>query len=91
VNSLPPYKIFSLGSSALVIDFGNVINEKINRVVIALFKKNSQQKFPGFSEAVPAYSPPVCFYDAVKILQQQKCGLAMEWVKNKLKRGWKKW
>ncbi len=41
-----PYSIFPLGDSALTIDFGNKINEKINDKVLSLFKAFQQKPLP---------------------------------------------
>ena len=82
-----PYKIFALGDSAITIDFGNVIDEEINKRVIALFQYFSQSPFPGMEEAVPTYSSLTIFYDVFalhKIADKQKT--IYEWVKEKIEK-----
>ena len=34
MGQLPSYKIFPLGDAALIIDFGNIIDESINKLVL---------------------------------------------------------
>lgn len=57
------YRIFSLGDTALTIDFGNVIDEDINEKVLALFNDLQQHPVDGMIEALPAYSSLSIYYD----------------------------
>jgi inhibitor of KinA len=61
------YKIFPLSDNAITIDFGNVIDEKINDLVMELFRLCSENSFVGMIEAVPAYASLTIFYDVVKV------------------------
>jgi len=65
-----PYKIFPLGDSAITIDFGNLIDEAINKKVIALFNYLQQHPFDGMIEAVPAYSSLTILYDVFAVRQK---------------------
>jgi inhibitor of KinA len=67
LDVLPPYKIFSLGDAAITIDFGNCIDETINKEVIARFNQLQQQPLPGMIEAVPAYSSLTVYYDVMAL------------------------
>jgi inhibitor of KinA len=58
-----PYRIFALGDTAVTIDFGNVINENINKKVLALFHQLRSDPLPGMIEAVPAYSSLTIYHD----------------------------
>lgn len=81
MNHIPPYKISPLGDSALVVDFGNVINEEINELVLSLFSQIESDPVPGMIEAVPAYSTLTIYYDVLLI--RKKIGLqttAFEWI-----------
>ena len=62
-----PYRIFSLGDAAATIDFGNCIDESVNREVIARFNQLQQHPLPGMIEAVPAYSSLTVYYDLVML------------------------
>lgn len=61
------YKIFPLSDNAITIDFGNVIDEKINDLVMELFRLCTENSFVGMIEAVPAYASLTIFYDVVKV------------------------
>lgn len=61
------YKIFPLSDSAITIDFGNVIDEKINDKVMQLFRLCTENLFIGMVEAMPAYASLTIFYDVIKV------------------------
>ena len=60
------YTIFSLGDAALTIDFGNAINEAVNKNVLRLFSK-LQNSSPFILDVIPAYSSLTVCYDAVAL------------------------
>jgi inhibitor of KinA len=59
------YQIAPLGDSAVLVDFGNRIDENINQEVLARAVQ-LQEKLPDVTEVVPAYSSLVIHYDVVK-------------------------
>ena len=59
--------IFPLGESALTIDFGNEISVDLNDKAITLAEWFQANPFPGFIEAVPAYSSIAIFFDLVTV------------------------
>jgi inhibitor of KinA len=61
------YKIFSLGDSALTIDFGNEISVGLNNRVLKLAQIFDKNSFEGLVEIVPAYSSLTVFYDVFKV------------------------
>jgi inhibitor of KinA len=63
MEQLPSYKIFPLGDAALIIDFGNVIDESINKLVHAVFYQLQKDPIPGMIESVPAYCSLTIYYD----------------------------
>lgn len=69
---MAPYKIFALGDSALVIDFGNVIDEPINQLVHSLFYYFKKNPLPGVIETVPAYSSLTVYYDVLTVRKKIK-------------------
>ena len=79
------YHIYPLGDSALTIDFGNKIDEELNKVVLALFQSLGKQQFPEIIEIIPAYSSLSIFYD-VPALKQIIPGkiTVYEWMKKRL-------
>jgi len=67
VNNLSLYRFYSLGDSAITLDFGNVIDEAVNRKVLALFHSISKMPLTGMVEAVPAYSSLTIYYDVCQL------------------------
>lgn len=61
------YKIFPLSDSAITIDFGNVIDEKINDIVMQLYHFCNKNAFVGMKEAMPAYASLTIFYDVFQV------------------------
>ena len=85
MRQLPPYKIFPLGDTALIIDFGNVIDESINKLVHAVFYQLQNDSIPGMIEAVPAYSSLTIYYDVLFIRKKMNVpATAFEWISEKV-------
>jgi len=87
MDRLPSYKISSLGETALIIDFGNTIDESINKLVHSLFYQLQHDPIPGMIEAVPGYSSLTIYYDILlirNILNKQTT--AFEWISESLKK-----
>ena len=78
------YRIFSLGDTAITIDFGNRIDETINEKVISLFHFLHKNPFPGMKEAVPAYSSLTVYFDVLFIKKISSLTSASDFIKNKL-------
>jgi inhibitor of KinA len=73
--AIPSYRIFPLGDQAVTVDFGQVINETINKQVLCLFYDLTKNPLPGTIEMVPAYSSLTIYYDLTllyKILPTEK-------------------
>src|SRR5476651_2062771 len=60
-------RIFPLGDSALTVEFSTGISEDINKKAIGLAEYFERNAFPGFIEAVPAYSSTTIFYDIAEV------------------------
>jgi inhibitor of KinA len=87
MDRFPSYKISSLGETALIIDFGNTIDESINKLVHSLFYQLQHDPIPGTIEAVPGYSSLTIYYDILfirNILNKQIT--AFEWISEALKK-----
>lgn len=85
MNDLASYTIFSLGDSAVTLDFGNVIDEAINKKVIALFHSLSKEPLPGMIEVVPAYSSLTIYYDVYQLRKTiSPSKTVCEWITNEL-------
>ncbi len=70
-----PYSLFPLGDTALLIDFGNTINEEINDDVLRLFHFLKDQQHPFIKDLVPAYSSLAVYYDVMDVLHHMENGL----------------
>ncbi|MGB4847611.1 MAG: 5-oxoprolinase subunit PxpB [Saprospiraceae bacterium] len=57
----------SLGDSALLVDFGNVISKELNGIVITLFNDLNKNPFDGMIEAVPAFSSLAIYYNLITL------------------------
>ena len=56
-------RISPLGESAVVVEFGRVISEDLNRKATGLARYLAEDPFQGFVEAVPAYASTTVFFD----------------------------
>jgi inhibitor of KinA len=54
----------------VTIDFGNEISVELNTKAISLASHLESNPFPGFIEAVPAYSSVAVFYDLVEVRKE---------------------
>jgi len=82
-----PYHIFSLGDSAITLDFGNFIDEKINQNIIRLFYSLQRAPLPGMIEVVPAYSSLTIYYDpwqVKKFIHQNET--SYKWISEQLEK-----
>jgi inhibitor of KinA len=87
LNNPLPYRIFPLGDSALTLELGDQINEKINQQVIGRFRQLQEQPLPKMIEAVPAYSTLTIYYDVIEIRKIADPDItAFEWMKEQLEK-----
>jgi inhibitor of KinA len=82
-----PYQIFPLGDAAATIDFGNLVDEKLNEEILARVKQLKEQSFPGIVEVLPAYSTLTVYYD-IKTLKKKTPGnqTVFEWLRQQLEK-----
>ena len=59
--------ISPLGDTAIILNFGNIIDETLNRKVLHLFQKLKTLALPFVKDIVPAYSSLVIFYDLLNM------------------------
>ena len=71
------YRIFPFGDNALTIDYGNHINEEINKEILRRFEYLQQNPIPGMIEAVPAYSSLTIYYDVIALRKSTPPGLTV--------------
>lgn len=72
MNPYHPYSIFPLGDSALTIDFGNIIEEDINKKVHRLFHHLKTTGDAAILDLVPAYSSLTIYYDVFSLQQPER-------------------
>lgn len=63
--SIPPYQLRSIGDHALLIDFGQFIDEQIHQWVMAIYDHFQQNPVAGILDYIPAYSSIAFVYDLV--------------------------
>ncbi|MDB5229242.1 MAG: pxpB [Chitinophagaceae bacterium] len=73
-----PYTIYALGDSALTVDFGNLIEDKINSRVLDLFYIIQQKQLTGVTDIVPSYSAITIHYDLMLVNPNKKSDSAFE-------------
>ncbi len=61
------YKIFSLGTDAVTVEFGNEISTALNDRAVSLSKYFEERRFAGFIETVPAYASLTIFFDVYEV------------------------
>ncbi len=66
-----PTRYLPFGDRALLIEFGNTINLKINRKVIALDKAIRKAKIKGIEELIPTYRSLLVLYNVLEIDYEQ--------------------
>lgn len=62
-----PYKIFSVGDSAITLDLGNRINATLNQKALAIQRHLVGQRFEGIRDVWVAYSSVTVVYDPVEV------------------------
>lgn len=72
------YAVFPLGDAALLIDFGNVIDQNINQKVLLFFHMLQNDACPYIKDIVPAYASLAVYYDVVAINEKSTGKTAFE-------------
>ncbi len=70
-----PYHIYPLGDTAVSIDFGNVIDRRVNDRVMTLYQYILTNSIPGITDVVPAYSSLTIHYNSSAWLSEIRKGL----------------
>lgn len=78
------HTIFPLGDSALIIDFGNVIDEATNNKVLALADAINKASIHGVIDVVPCYSSLAIHYDIISVLEHGRGKPSFTTIKEKL-------
>jgi inhibitor of KinA len=64
------YRIYALSDTAMVIDWGNLINDDIDHTVLTLFHCIKQENKPFARDVIPAYSTLTIVYNPVMLWKQ---------------------
>jgi inhibitor of KinA len=65
------FTISPLGDGALLVSFGNVIDEEVNKTVLQLFHQ-LKNRWPFVPDLVPAYSSLAVYYDVLALHTKEK-------------------
>lgn len=77
-------KIYSLGETAICIEWGNQIDESIHGKVMEAYQNLISYPFEGFIEAIPAYTSLAVFYDLMEIKKSSGKKTVYDYVRNSL-------
>lgn len=77
------YHIYPLGDHAITIDFGNLIDEKINQQCLQIASLLAEKNIPGVKDIIPAYSTISVIHDPVVIFHLNNIISPYEFIKNK--------
>lgn len=67
INLEAPYKIFSLGDSAITLDLGSAISPALNDKALAIQRHLLEEPFTGFRDCWVAYSSVTVVYDPIEV------------------------
>ncbi|MBN8673826.1 MAG: 5-oxoprolinase subunit PxpB [Chitinophagales bacterium] len=82
---IPAYRIFPLGDTALVIDYGNLVDEAVNKEVMSRFAQLKNANLPGVIEVVPAYSSLAVYYHPPEVWKKRTRAMTVyEWMKDEV-------
>jgi inhibitor of KinA len=64
---MPPYKVFTAGDTALVIEFGEAIDRTLSAWVLALARRIDEARMPGVIETVPTFRSLMVYYEPITL------------------------
>jgi allophanate hydrolase subunit 1 len=67
------YRVHLAGDTALVVEFGDVIDRRISAKVLALARRLAQIEFPGVVECVPTFRSLMVHYDPLVLSTVTLC------------------
>jgi inhibitor of KinA len=59
----PSYRLLPVGDTAIVVEFGNKIDQQLSTMVLALARDLTEAAVPGLSETVPTFRSLMVHYD----------------------------
>jgi inhibitor of KinA len=72
MSSATSYSIYPLGNTALVVDFGNEIDQETNQKVMQAFHLLKAVVIPYVTDLVPAYSSLAIYYDVLAAAKEKE-------------------
>lgn len=86
MTSYHPYTLFPLGDAALLISFGEEMDETIHQKLLLLYEQLKALKHAAITDLVPAYNSLAVHYDVVKLLQRNPHQTAFESMANAIQK-----
>jgi inhibitor of KinA len=84
LTTISSYRIFPISESAITVDFGNFIDEGVNRRILSLFYYFNENPLEGMIEAIPSYSSITIYYDVFTLRKNDPLSTAFEQMKKKV-------
>lgn len=81
---------YPCGDGAITADHGNIIDEKINDLVLSRFQDLQRHPLPGMIEVIPAYSSLTIIYDVYKLRELAGKATVYEWMEKQIRERWEK-
>ncbi len=82
---MPEYKILPAGDTALIVEFGEVIDRRLSRLVLALDQRLNEAKLhneiDGIVETVPTFRSLMIYYDPLVLAPASLVSRIDEWMK----------
>ncbi|MDR0271454.1 5-oxoprolinase subunit PxpB [Paenibacillus sp.] len=72
--------ITALGESALLIEFGNHIDEQVQEWIQAAASRLENDPFPGYLECVPSFTTLTVYYDLLQVKNVGGSGTAFDYI-----------
>lgn len=79
-----PYDIQSLGDHALVIHFGDTIDDSIHQEILFLFQQLQKQPITGMLDVIPAYTSLAIMYDVMIVNKEAPTLSAYQYIKQQV-------
>jgi inhibitor of KinA len=76
------YRILTAGDTAIVVEFGDSIDQGLNAIVLALARRLDESRIPGLNETIPTFRSLTVFYEPVVLspttLERHIAGIVRE-------------
>lgn len=86
MNDVRTYNILALGNEALLVSFGNEIQDTVHQKVINLYRQIKSLQLPYVKDVVPAYSSLAVYYDIGILFAMKKVTVAFQFMASSIKK-----